>query len=84
MNEVRWLRSLNTRDASHGSIDVTSGVMEQVRSRSQQHDEDRVMPVAAAIAVALGIAATLFALPSWGTSADPFRGFGEVVNLVLR
>jgi hypothetical protein len=84
MNEVTWLKSLDVNGPPCASIDVTRGVMQQVRSHAQDQEDDRVMPVAAAIAVVAGIAALLLAAPMWTISADPFRNFGEVVNLVLR
>jgi hypothetical protein len=62
--------------------------MRAVRSRAAQRADDRVLPIAAAVAVVVGVVAWL-ALSPTPVASDPFAfdsfaGFGEPINLVLR
>jgi hypothetical protein len=84
MNEVEWLKSLDRPLPAHGTIDVTPGVMQALHSRSLSRDEDRVLSIAAAIAIIVGIAAATIVAPAWMSPPDPLADFGEAVNLVLR
>ncbi len=80
MKEIDWLKSLDTGEPAMPPVDVTAGVMRAVRSRAATRDEDRVLRVAAIV----GAAAVAMVVPEWRASSDPFAGFGEAVDLVLR
>lgn len=84
MKEIDWLKSLDTGEPAMPPVDVTAGVMRAVRSRAATRDEDRVLRVAAAVAAIVGAAAVAMVVPEWRASSDPFAGFGEAVDLVLR
>ena len=84
MNEVEWLKSLDRAEPAPPMIDVTRGVMQAVRSRSMARDDDSVFPFAAAVAAIVGAAAVAAVAPAWFALSDPFAGFGEALNLVLR
>lgn len=84
MNEVEWLKSLDRPAPAPRVVDVTAGVMQAVRSRSKSQEDDRVFLVAAAVAAFVGAAAVAIVAPVWFAPSDPFAGFGEPLNLVLR
>jgi hypothetical protein len=84
MNEVEWLKSFDRADLDRPVVDVAASVMQAVRSRSAARNDDRIIPIAAAVAAVLGVVATAIVVPAWSAKPDPFAGFGEVFNLVLR
>jgi len=84
MNELEWLKSLDRAVPAHRAVDVTEGVMQAVRARSIAQENDRTFFIAAIVATAAGIAAAAIVAPAWFAPTDPFAGFGDAVNLVLR
>ncbi len=84
MKEVEWLKSLDQAAPTPRVVDVAPGVMQAVRSRAIPPDPDRVFPIAAVVAALAGLAAMALVAPAWFAPSDPFEGFGETLNLVLR
>jgi hypothetical protein len=67
-------------------VDVAAKVLQSLSTRPHARDDDRVIPLAAVLAVVAGAAAWVFAgaVTSDSSSADSFSTYGDVVNLVLR
>ena len=84
MNEIEWLKSLDRAGVPTPARDLTAVVMEAVRARSAGREDERIFRIGACLATIVGIVAVAIIAPTWFGPADPFAGFGEALNLVLR
>jgi hypothetical protein len=82
MNEVEWIKSLDRFSSNAPRVDVTTAVMERVRSTRRA--DRTVLSIAAVFAVAAGVTAILLAMPLWVEARNPLAGFTDAFNLVLQ
>ncbi len=81
MNEVEWLKSLDTPGAAP-VVDVVPGVIQAIQS--VEPDSARIYQVAAIAALLIGAVTLMIGLPALSDGPNPLDGLAESFNMVQR
>jgi hypothetical protein len=88
MNEVEWIKQLDTRSgqarrSSPADVDVTTDVLRTIRSRRTEPSSFS-LALPALFATLAGTTVALIAFQLVATMSDPFSHFLDAFNLVLQ